>query len=160
MAASSTSGFSAAARARRITVTYEMEKVTSDSISVIVDGRTATLWYSNEDATPVTISGVTSGISITRPAKLPNRLRERTSPSARVTPRVTEPTMATAATRRLSPSEPISGSLSRKARYQRRLKPLNTVSERWELNENSATTTIGRYSRMKKTTVIAMANRG
>ena len=132
-----------------------MEKVSSARISVHTDRSSPTPLNSMADATPVTISGVTSGISRIQPASAPSRLRERTMPSASSTPSATAPSMATSATRRLNPTDSIRSASAKNASYQRRLNPVKTASDFCALNENSATTTIGRNWIAKNSVVIA-----
>ncbi|WP_327706565.1 hypothetical protein OG530_37645 [Streptomyces decoyicus] len=79
-----------------------------------------------------------------RPASEPSRVRQRTSPRASATPRITDPAMATRETRRLMPSDSSSTLSWKKAEYQRRLKPLKTVRDFWLLKEKRTTTPMGR----------------
>ena len=144
MAACSTSGLSSATRARRITVTYEIENVVWAIISVVSDGCSPTPLNSISDATPVTISGVISGISMMTLAAAPSRDRARTRPKASSTPMTTEPTIATAATRRLVSSDSVSSASLKRASYHCSDQPSKTVSDFFSLNENSTTATIGR----------------
>ena len=131
-------------RARRITVTYEMEKVVCARISVVSDGCSPTPRNSMSDATPVTISGVISGMSMTKLAALPNRERARTRPNPSSAPIATEPTIATAATTRLVCRDLVSSASLKNASYQRSDQPSKTVSDFLVLNENTTTATIGR----------------
>ena len=96
------------------------------------------------DATPVTISGVISGISMIALARPPSRERARTSPKASSAPIATEPTIATAATTMLVCSDLVRSASFQNASYQRSDQPSNTVSDFLLLKENSTTATIGR----------------
>ena len=57
---------------------------------------------SSSAATPVTISGVTSGSRVTAPTTRPRRDRIRSRPSASIVPSTSEPSAATVAIRRLA----------------------------------------------------------
>ena len=95
-------------------------------------------------ATPVTISGVTSGSSVTAPTARPLRDRIRSSPSASIVPSTSEPTAATLAISRLAPNEVISALSWKKSAYQRVLKPSKVESDFTLLKLNSTTAAIGR----------------
>src|SRR6185437_715676 len=129
---------------RRITVTYEIEKVVWASISVVKDGCSPTPLNNISDATPVTIFGVMSGISMITFAAPPHRDRARTRPKASSTPITTEPTIAAAATTRLVCNDLVSSASLKNASYHRSDHPSNTVSDFLLLNENSTTAKIGR----------------
>ena len=86
--------------------------------------------------TPATISGVTSGISISTLALPAQRVRARTSPNASAVPSTVATTIVTNAIWMLAISDSRSDSFSKKRSYQRRLKPSKFCSELVELNEN------------------------
>ena len=95
-------------------------------------------------ATPVTISGVTSGSSVTAPIARPLRDRMRSRPRASMVPRISDPTAAMLAMTRLADSEVISELSWKKSEYQRVLKPWKVASDFTLLKLNSTTARIGR----------------
>ncbi len=110
--------------------------------------------------TAATISGVTSGISISTLALPAQRVRARTSPNASSVPRIVATIIVTNAIWMLAWSDSRSDSFSKKRSYHWRLKPLKFWSERTELNENSATIAIGANMNTKKSAVKAGRKRG
>ena len=78
---------------------------------------------SSSAATPVTISGVTSGIRVTAPTARAGRDVIRSRPRASMVPRTSEPSAATVAIRRLALSDSSSALLLKKSEYHRVLKP-------------------------------------
>ena len=80
MAASSTSRLIAASRARTTTVTYEIENVMCASTIVVSESSSPTCVNRSSAEAPATISGVTSGTSISTFALSDQRVRARTSP--------------------------------------------------------------------------------
>ena len=74
--------------------------------------------------TAATISGVTSGISISTLALPAQRVRARTSPNASVVPSTVATTIVTNAIWMLAMSDSRSDSFSKKRSYHWRLKPL------------------------------------
>src|SRR4051794_9326795 len=146
IAASSCSRFRAASRARTTTVTYEIENVICASITVSRDSLKLS-WVKRSSAdTPATISGVTSGTSIRTFAAGLQRVRERTRPNASDVPSAVATIIVTNEISRLATSDWTSPESPKNSLYQRRLKPSKTASDLLELNENSATTTIGANS--------------
>ena len=99
---------------------------------------------SSSAATPVTISGVTSGSSVTAPITRPRRDRTRSRPSASIVPSTSEPRVATVAIFRLATRESSSALLWTRSSYQRRLKPQNDDSDFLSLKLKRATARIGR----------------
>ena len=99
---------------------------------------------SSSAATPVTISGVTSGSSVTAPMTRPRRERTRSRPSASIVPSTSEPSVATVAIWRLATSESSSASSWTRSSYHRMLNPENEDSDFLSLKLNSATARIGR----------------
>ena len=95
-------------------------------------------------ATPVTISGVTSGSRVIAPTTRPRRDRTRSSPSASIVPRTSEPTAETSAMNRLARRDSSRASLWKKSSYHRVLKPENAESDFLSLKLNSTTARIGR----------------
>src|SRR6476659_5738886 len=120
-----------------------MENVVWASINVVSDGCSPTPLNNMSEATPVTISGVMSGISMMTLAAPPNRERARTRPKASSTPITTEPTVAAAATTRLVGSDLVSSESLKNAWYQRSDQPSKTVSDFLVLKENNTTAKIG-----------------
>ena len=103
--------------------------------------------------TPATISGVTSGISISTLAPPAQRVRARTSPNASSVPSSVPTIIVTVAISMLARSDEVSDSLSKKRWYHSNEKPVKRCSERSELNENSTTSRIGRNRTTKNSPV-------
>src|SRR3954447_22758567 len=146
IAASSCSRLSAASRARTTTVTYEIENVICASITVSSDSLKLSCVKSKSAETPATISGVTSGTSMRMLAAGLQRVRDRTRPNASEVPSAVAMIIVTVEISRLAISDLRSDASLKNSLYQRRLKPSKTASDLVELNENSATTTIGANS--------------
>ena len=89
--------------------------------------------------TPATISGVTSGISISTLLACAARERARTSANASVVPRTVPTTIVTSPISMLATSDSRKLTLLKNSSYHWRLKPEKFCSEGVELNENSAT---------------------
>ena len=99
---------------------------------------------SSSAATPVTISGVTRGSSVTAPMTRPRRERTRSRPSASIVPRTSEPSVARVAILRLATSESSSALSCTSASYHCMLKPENVDSDFLSLKLKRATARIGR----------------
>src|SRR5689334_22979976 len=92
---------------------------------------------------PATISGVTSGISISTFAAGLQRVRARTSPIARAVPMIVAQTIVIRAIRIETHSDSRSVSSAKNSSYHCSEKPWNDCSDLTELNENRITTAIG-----------------
>ena len=119
------------------------------SMIVSSDSRIPICVNSSSADTPATISGVTSGISISTLALPAQRVRARTSPNASSVPRSVPTTIVTVAISMLARSDEVSDSLSKKRWYHSNENPVKRCSERCELNENSTTSRIGTNSTTK-----------
>ena len=95
-------------------------------------------------ATPVTISGVTRGMSDTVPTTRAGRDRARSSAMASITPSVREPSIVIVEMSRLALREEIKPSSLKNWTYQRVLNDSKYDSDLRLLNENSTTMMIGR----------------
>ena len=125
-------------------MTYEIENVMW-AIAIVSSDSRMPIWVNSSSAdTPATISGVTSGISISTLALPEYQVRARTRPNASSVPSTVETSIVASAISRLATSDPRSDSLSRNASYHWRLKPSKFCTERTLLNENSTTTPSGR----------------
>ena len=121
-----------------------MENVISASTTVVSDSLSPTPVNTSSAATPVTISGVTSGSRVIAPITLPRRDRIRSRPSASIVPSTSEPMEATRAMPRLATRDSIRAALLKKSTYHLVLKPVNAESDFVSLKLNSATVRIGR----------------
>src|SRR6185503_21316207 len=110
--------------------------------------------------TAATISGVTSGTSIRMFALPAQRLRARTSANASIVPSAVAASIVTVAIWMLATSDSRSDSSSKKRRYHSRLNPSKRCSDLDELNENSATITIGANMKTKNAPVKMGRKRG
>ena len=109
------------------------------------------IWVNSSSAvTPATISGTTSGISISTLVTGLSRLRARTRPKASSEPIVVATTIVTAAISRLATSDSRSCWSPKKSEYHWVLKPSKFCSETPELNEKRTTIAIGANVQRRK----------
>ena len=106
-----------------------MEKVISASMTVVSDSLSPRPVNNSSAATPVTISGVTSGSSVIAPITRPRRDRIRSRPSASIVPSTSEPMAATRAMPRLAARDSIRAALLKKSTYHLVLNPVNAESD-------------------------------
>ena len=129
-------------------MTYEIENVMWAIVIVSSESRMPICVNSSSADTPATISGVTSGISISTLALPENqRVRARTRPNASSVPSTVETTHRRERDLDARHQRPRSDSLSKNASYHWRLKPSKFCTERTLLNENSTTTASGRNTK-------------
>ena len=121
-----------------------MEKVISARVTVSSESFSPSPVKKSSAATPVTISGVTRGSSVTAPIARPVRERMRSRPRASMVPSTSAPSAETAAMPRLAPSDTSSVRSAKKAEYHRVLNPLKVESDFTLLKLNSTTATIGK----------------
>ena len=130
-------------RARTTIVTYEIENVMW-AITIVQNESAIPSWLKIRSAEiPATISGTTSGTSISTFAPGAQRARERTSPTASSVPRTVAASIVRNAISSEANSDSRRASSFRNSSYHCSEKPSKVVSDLTELNENRITTKIG-----------------